>query len=310
MTTGKINDNLNTIRKLYEKTKELNQEIKNIVKDIKPMEFESYADYFLIHTFKRGISESGRVNLDGLRKREQSIYYKRIRKPNEQKIDENISLPPKRASSEETSTSITPAQTVPSSDKEDISDSKIDINDPERKPVNKVSAEISLNSIISAEDGQNDGAHNIRRSSRISQKDREDKLKREHEKIEEDAQRILSRKKHRGPGRPSRSSYNDNDDGNDTGESFDSVSDSSNDKETLDSDLIVIKDLYETLVPKIKDPQRRSDWVLPPRMKYTQEKQLHTRPEYKSVKINELVGTNRISTILSRFEGGLAGVRR
>lgn len=309
MATGKINDNLKTIRKLYKKTEELNEEIKNVIKDIKPMEFESYADYFLIHTFKSGISESGRVNLDGLRKREQSIYYKRIRKPSEQKIDENISLPPKRTPSEDSSTSITPAQTVSSSDKEDVPESKIDGNGAGNKTVNNVSAEISLTSIISSDDIPNDGDHNIRRSSRISQKDREDKLKREHEKIEEDAQHSVSRKRHRGPGRPPKTSHIDSND-DDTDGNFDSTTYSSNVDETPDSELIVIKDLFENLVPKIRNPQRRSDWVLPPKMKYVQEKQLHTRPEYKSIKIHELVSTDRMSTILSRFEGGLASVRK
>ena len=75
------------------------------------MEFESYNDYFIIHTFKKGISESGRVNLDGLRKKEQMIQYKRARNANQKKLDDNISVPPTRTSSEESSNETTPSYT-------------------------------------------------------------------------------------------------------------------------------------------------------------------------------------------------------
>lgn len=310
MSSNNITTNLDTIKELYKKTERLNEEIKNVIKDIKPMEFESYADYFLIHTFKKGISESGRVNLDGLRRKEKSIYYKRIRRSNDLPIDENISVPPKRSSSSESSTSITPSQTVPSSDKE--SEKVRDITNTEQKePINKVSAEISLNSIIS-EDVQTDNENNnIRRSSRISQKDREDKLKRDREEMEAEEEEIANRyrtnKKHKGRGKPSKSNYNESNSGSDT--SKDNYSSENDDIDITKSDKVIITDLYESLVKKIKDPQRRSDWLLPPKMKFSHEKQLHTRPEYKTVKIHELVNSNRISAILSRFEGGLAGVR-
>ncbi|KAG0671005.1 hypothetical protein C6P45_001512 [Maudiozyma exigua] len=313
MSSNNLTTNLDTIKELYKKTEKLNEEIKNVIKDIKPMEFESYADYFLIHTFKRGISESGRVNLDGLRRKEKSIYYKRIRRSNDPPIDENISLPPKRSSSGDSSTSITPLQTLPSSDKENeyVESTSHSL---EKKPVNNVSAEISLNSIIS-KDGQADNEnHNIRRSSRISQKDREDKLKRDREELEavaaeeENANRSHLNKKQKGRGRPSKSKYTESSSGCDIN-GDNNISSEEDEIDASKSDKVVITDLYENLVEKIKDPQRRSDWLLPPKMKFSQEKQLHTRPEYKTVKIHELVNTNRISAILSRFEGGLAGVR-
>lgn len=71
-----------------------------------------------------------------------------------------------------------------------------------------------------------------------------------------------------------------------------------------------IQDLYESLVPKILEPRRRSDWILPPKARYTPEKQMSTKPSFKSIKINELVGNKRIRSILSRFEGGVAGIRK
>ena len=313
VSSNNFTSEVDIIKKLCQKAEDLNKEIKDAMKEIKPMEFESYEDYFLIHTFKKGISESGRVNLDGLRRKEKSIYYKRIKRSSNSPIDENISLPPKRSSSGDSSTSITPSQTVPSSDKE--TDKVEDIPVAESKePVNKVSAEISLNSIISEDVQTNNGNNNIRRSSRISQKDREDKLKRDREEMEaEEEEEIANRsrlnKKNKGRNIPSKSNYNESNSSSDANKDISSSEEDNDETGATKSDKVIITDLYENLVKKIKNPQRRSDWVLPPKLKFSQEKQLHTRAEYKTIKMHELVNSNRISTILSRFEGGLAGVR-
>lgn len=284
------------------------------------MEFESYNDYFIIHTFKKGISESGRVNLDGLRKKEQMIQYKRARNANQKKLDDNISVPPTRTSSEESSNETTPSYTVDalSSEKNQDSTSVSSVEAIPRQTINKVSAEISTNSIISADDidSSSEGYHNIRRSSRLSQKDREEKLKREHDDWDKQESQDLTnqpKKKHRRVGRPRKYPKSDTEEEHDESSSSSSSSSSGN-YQTASDDIetdgkIVVHDLYESLVPKVKMPQRRSDWILPPRMKFVPEKNLHTRAEYDSVKINELVGTDRISMVLSRFEGGVAGVR-
>lgn len=52
-----------------------------IAEQIRPLEYESYQEYFLIHTFKRGRSASGRVNLEQLRRREHGKYYSRVEFP-------------------------------------------------------------------------------------------------------------------------------------------------------------------------------------------------------------------------------------
>ncbi|CCH59185.1 hypothetical protein TBLA_0B03440 [Henningerozyma blattae CBS 6284] len=69
-----------------------------------------------------------------------------------------------------------------------------------------------------------------------------------------------------------------------------------------------VKPLYESLVSKVKKPYRRSDWVLPTKYRYTREKHFHTKPTFEVIKINELINNTKFKTILSRFEGGLAGV--
>lgn len=318
---------LNKIRDLCKQTEELTREIKNVCKDIYPMEFESYNDYFIIHSFKRGISESGRVNLDGLRKKEQMIHYKRARNANQRKLDQNISAPPSRTPSEGSSHETSPldpedASASSSSSEKGAETTSISSVDSEpREIVNKVSAEISTNSIIDEDDlsGTTDGPHSIRRSSRLSEKDRQEKLKREHDEWEShetedsDAQ---GKRKHRRVGRPRKSSYTSSDgeeehelSASSSSSSVSAEQDSAAGEETDADGKIIIHDLYESLVPKVKMPQRRSDWILPPRMKFAPEKHLHTRAEYDTVKMNELVGTDRITKVLSRFEGGVAGVR-
>lgn len=77
----------------------------------------------------------------------------------------------------------------------------------------------------------------------------------------------------------------------------------SNDNETH------ILDLYESLVAKSVNPIRRSDWILPPRLRYTADKQLRTRATFTAIKIHELIGTSQMTKILSKFEGGVQGIR-
>ena len=51
--------------------------LQNLENQIKPLEFESYADYYLISKFRVGKSASGRVNVDGLRSRRNGGPYRR-----------------------------------------------------------------------------------------------------------------------------------------------------------------------------------------------------------------------------------------
>lgn len=300
MATIRTSNNLDKIKELYKKTDELSKEIKSIANDIKFIEFESYTDYFIIHQFKRGISESGRVNIENLRRKEDSIYYKKIKKSNHQQ-DENIALPPSRALSEDSSVSVTASYIIssdtPTADENNNTMKVTDRKDNEK--INKVSSEISTKSIIDSPDTQDIEPVHVRRSSRLSEKERQEKERREQKRLTGQAEGTKLRIQSRG--------Y-------DTGQEFGADMSEEDGIHPSDSenqgDVIVIKDLYESLVPKIKDPKRRSDWVLPPRMRFTPEKQLHTRPEFDFIKINELVGTERISAVLSRFEGGVAGVRK
>lgn len=78
------------LQSLINDKRRLINEIKDFNKSIKPLEFESYQDYFLIKTFKKGISASGHVDIDSLRNKEYGIYYKKIKRNSTQEVGEPI----------------------------------------------------------------------------------------------------------------------------------------------------------------------------------------------------------------------------
>lgn len=88
MSTNKEIIRNNDLRGLVDDKRKLVNEIREFEKSIKPLEFESYQDYFLIKTFKKGISASGHVDIDSLRNKEYGIYYKKIKRNATQDVGE------------------------------------------------------------------------------------------------------------------------------------------------------------------------------------------------------------------------------
>ncbi|CCF55854.1 hypothetical protein KAFR_0A04190 [Kazachstania africana CBS 2517] len=254
-------NSIKQLKELNEKSAKLTEDIANLVNNLKPLEFESYTDYFLINTFQKGISESGKVDINDIRRRDHTRYYKKI------KHDEDATTTALNGSSVNTSKSPTPTlnddfpkiKLGPNEDDDRESRSNSSDYIEDKKPNEKV----TKNSRSTVAD------HNIRRSSRLSQKEQLEKQKNETEEAAKEAAEAEQ-----------------------------------------DSADIKIADLYESLVPKIVDPSRRSDWVLPPRFRFTPEKQYRTKADYEHIKINELIANKKIRTVLSKFDGGVAGIRK
>ena len=350
-------DGLAKIRDLYQHSLKLSGELKQLMSEIKPMEFESYAEYFLIHTFKKGISESGRVNINDVRRKEQQQHYelssegterasrrrirrRRLRSENpdgEESEDQELSQSRSPRSSGASDDNIavvevsSPSWDVPQdtlnedrvkeeqdeNNREGVSPTSFNtglnanetnVNEDATENVKKdpakinlVSADISTDYVIPPPTSENSEAPiSVRRSTRLSEKERLERLKRQEELVRGKEQQKEEKLKRSSPSSSSSSSTN-------PGKPRKKARIS---KTKTNVKSIEIKDLYEMLVPKVKVPYRRSDWVLPPRLRYTPEKQLRTRAVFNSVKMYELVNTKSVRKILSRFEGGVAGVRK
>ena len=338
MTDMDTGDGLAKIKELYQNSLKLSNEFKQLMSEIKPMEFESYAEYFLIHTFKKGISESGRVNINDVRRKEHQAHYelgregterasrrrikrRRLRSDNpddeeseEQELSQNRSSQSSGTSDNNTAVVevSSPSWDVPQDalDEDRVKEEQNENIEGEVSPsmngdtaenskespakINRVSADISINYVIpppTSEDSE--PPISVRRSTRLSEKERLERLKRQEELVRGKNQQKEEKPKRSSltnPGRPRKKARTN--------------------KAKANVKSIEIKDLYEMLVPKVKVPNRRSDWVLPPRLRFTPEKQLRTRAVFNSVKMYELVNTKSIRKILSRFEGGVAGVRK
>lgn len=340
------------LKSLTQESEQIYAEISNVVKDIVPLEFESYTDYFIIHTFKKGKSESGKVDMLDLRRRDHTQYYQKIKRssssnksntkgkdnltnqPQNNTGTASVTPPPSSSSSldylhklndpmdedEKTIRSKTgPTTTTPDSSTEnkqqilqDGDDSPIDsisdgvdvddledIYDSDQNPSSldrpdntnnndKISGDITEQSIIEPPE-QDTSLGYRRRSSRISKKQEQKKLERQEQlrqTLLNAETKILSEQV----------------------VSPDTIPEGvESDQEGEHND---VKDLYESLVPKVKAPTRRSDWVLPPRLKFQPEKQIRTKVVVESIKVHELIDTDRIMKVLSRFEGGVAGIRK
>ncbi|CAL9737361.1 repression factor of MSEs protein 1 [Monosporozyma servazzii] len=329
------NGSLQDIKSLLKESQQLNIEISNVMKDIEPLEFESYTDYFIINTFKRGRSESGKIDMFTLLRRDTPKYYQKIKRSTTKNTgssnnsNDQCIQQVSRNGTNSTQARVTPPQSTSSSldylhklddvesefknkkirmtrssaqtgignskegiqgltdsnwdgvnadDIEDIYD-----NELEYEPIAKASEEVELSQDVEEEQQQNDDRNDFRRrSTRISKQQEQKKLegaKRQNEMLHQDSEMDQTIQ------------YDSNIDGNPD--------------ERTD-----IKDLYESLVPKIKTPSRRSDWVLPPRLKYQPEKPIRTKVVVDSIKVHELIDTDRIAKILSHFEGGVAGIRK
>ncbi|CAI4052153.1 Rfm1p SKDI_15G4160 [Saccharomyces kudriavzevii IFO 1802] len=295
----------NDLQGLVDNKRKLVNEIREFEKSIKPIEFESYQDYFLIKTFKKGISASGHVDIDSLRNKEYGIYYKKIKKNSAQDVGVPIpSNPSSSSSSTRSSSSIDISDTEYSGDNNPVTagDNATGRRRRTRSQVTQRenSVPISLPSIREAKADDDDGAISEINSSElpfpipISEVDNLDIASdiTERDGVRRRSSRISERDKRRSQSR------------------LESEEDEEGDEHDMDEGETKIQDLYESLVPKILEPRRRSDWILPPKARYTPEKQMRTKPSFKSIKINELVGNKRIRSILSRFEGGVAGIRK
>ncbi|EDO15135.1 hypothetical protein Kpol_413p10 [Vanderwaltozyma polyspora DSM 70294] len=275
-----------TLDEVSQRRNDLALAIKNFSSSIQPLEFESYSDYFIIHNFKKGRSASGRVDINVLRRREHSIYYTRIKRKDDKNGSESNSSTPNNLS--------------------DDSDSGTSHN------LDKLNKDKYLGTSKSATPlGLTSSQTRITRS-RISNNSSQNIQVIEQPTNSKPANLItcdISLKSIiptpvpdgtiRRSSRISQKSTNP------------SLKEESDEEELDDlDDNPRIHDLFESLVPKVKKPYRRSDWILPTRSRYTPEKQLQTKPEYEVVKMNELVCTERVQAILSRFEGGVAGVRK
>ncbi|AAS53035.1 AER355Cp [Eremothecium gossypii ATCC 10895] len=250
---------------------------KEVAKMVEPIEFESYRDYFILHTFKRGKSESGRVDLNNLKRYKCGVYYERIRADRADELEgqntkqgtprgspmvsSNDDLeyrpPLTRRSSRRQSTESKRGRSTLGCQEEQAEDGEKSSTEGSL-PVNQIRGDISVDSIIPKRGSDS----NVRRSSRLTSKEKE-RLGKE-------------------------------------------ASTATNEDEAAEP---ILNELYEVIIPKEASPIRRSDWVLPTRQRYIPEKHQPVKHIPEQVKINELVKNSRIKTILSRFEGGLAGVR-
>lgn len=280
---------------LSHKRTKLNEEIKEFSLTIKPIEFESYHDFFMIQTFKKGKSASGHVDIERLRCRNNGLYYRRL----------------KRNLENSAGASNTPATNSALSEHENDEDEEDERHDPNRfflADVDKI-----------LPDSNNGPKKRMTRAQLAAKKESEKESELHEKQVEKQAEKqgensdktlincdisvtsIITKGESDGSiRRSSRLSQKF---------SQDSSLDSAGTMVT-DANQTQIRDLYESLVPKVKDPFRRSDWVLPSRSRYTPEKQMRTKHSHEIIKVNELVGTDRIRSVLSKFEGGVAGIRK
>ncbi|SCW01742.1 LAFE_0E06260g1_1 [Lachancea fermentati] len=255
---------------IKKRRREILKDSQELKTKIKPMEFESYEDYYLIHNFKRGISASGKVDVDSLRTRATNVYYKRIKRGNVDNQDKNNEDDSSDSEDDELKDKsfrpnrrTTRAQKTKLRNESNVTDTGSESASSENRITsNRIVGDISVDSIIPTESN-----NSVRRSSRLSQREKE----------------ILERRGRR--------------------EYKSGVDDSFDDKPE-------ILDLYELIVAKIPEPVRRSDWVLPSKYKFIPEKFTPVKHTPEQVKINDLIHNDRIRKVLTRFKGGLAGIKK
>ncbi|GAV55266.1 hypothetical protein ZYGR_0AS05900 [Zygosaccharomyces rouxii] len=234
----------------------INQKFREECSCIRPLEFESYHEFFVLSTFRKGISASGHVDINSLR-----TNHGKIRRRTKRGI-ETFTREPIESSGSSSSESEELVYNEPSKKRRHDNSEIIDETPSREKQllmpqVAEIDGNISTSSIVP--NLESDG--NIRRSTRLSSRNTTEAA--------------------------------------DTSNATDSQ-----------STVTEIKDLYESVIPKVKDPHRRSDWILPPRWRYTPEKKMKTNVIYEKVKLNELVSVAKIQRVLSRFEGGITGIRK
>lgn len=258
------------------KRKSIAKKIAKASVKIEPNEFESYYEYFLLNTFRKGISPRGQVNIDNVR----SHGKPRARRARDYATRTPITSSGSSASldSEETENegykesfnrlTRIPKEVITFSIVQGTTQAPSEVASSTSKEIEEelwyqksvINTNISVASILPTHDPGVTG----RKSARLSHK---------RTKTEDSTK------------------Y-----GEDTGRNHEAI--------------MPIKTLYESLVPKIKEPYRRSDWVLPSRLRYTPDKQMNTKVEYEKINLNELVSIGKIQRVFSRFEGGITGIRK
>lgn len=261
-TWQKIVDSSNKRRDIFTKFKEAS-------KQINPIEFESYYDFFVLNTFKKGKSASGHVDIENVMKNNAQHHRRSKRKHHDLSVRE-------------------PINTASSSY---LSDDGEDENTDDNKDTEQFSggrASPPVDGIEQEQKKRRSTTQFLALSNNHSQTHEMDiPLGTNLHGAERRSTRLLNK-------------ANKND------SSFNPTSDDSTEEhgETL------IKDLYESIVPKVAQPYRRSDWVLPSRLRYTPDKQMRTKPEFEKVNLSDLISVEKIQRVLSKFEGGLKGIRK
>ncbi|SCU82458.1 LADA_0C05446g1_1 [Lachancea dasiensis] len=240
------------------------EESRDIKNSIKYLEFESYDEYFTLRKFKRGISASGKVGSDDGRFKSTGIYYEKISRsgPGDNKGDRDANYIDndddnlRKTSTGKRRTTRSQVSKV----KQEFTDPVLLARSQTKSSPTFFDTTISVGSIIPSDNTDS----NIRRSSRLSQRER-DILERKAKRLEE--------------------------------------------KEPADASLN-ISDLFESIVPKVVEPVRRSDWLLPNKNRFLPEKFAPVKHTPEQIKINDLIHNSKIRKIMKRFKGGLAGVRK
>ncbi|SCU83280.1 LAME_0C04588g1_1 [Lachancea meyersii CBS 8951] len=152
-------------RLIFEETRELR-------KRIYPLEFEAYKDYFILAKFQKGVSASGRVGCGENRTKSTGVYYEKITRTgengtnvHENLLDSDDEKQKQRANRRSTRSQITKLKQEPSD-----TDPFLQLSPPSlNTAATFFDTSISASSIIPS----NNVDTNFRRSSRLSQRERE-----------------------------------------------------------------------------------------------------------------------------------------
>lgn len=256
------------IVKSSHKRKEIFNKFKKTSKSIKPKEFESYHEYFVLHNFKKGKSARGHVDVENVRKNNLQLRTRSRRNQHEIFVREPIDLPGSSTSlSDECCNEVdkefenlTKRHEPPADETGDEPTKNGNTSQGRKRLYSHLKGEIVESSAVS----QSNSQIGERRSKRLLNKINDREIS-SHPLTED---------------------------------------------RTDENDELLITDLYEAIVPKVEQPYRRSDWVLPSRFKYTPDKQMRTKPEFEKVNLSELISVEKIQRVLARFEGGLKGIRK
>ncbi|CCE63972.1 hypothetical protein TPHA_0G01350 [Tetrapisispora phaffii CBS 4417] len=298
-----------TLESIKKKQNELLDEIMKFRDSVKPIEFESYYDYFTLKNFKRGISASGQVDFNMLRRREHGIYYKKIKldktsQGNANDTNSTAALPitttttsTGNMSDNETNPSVIKAQDDDDkiTKEEDFNESKSttpeDIVSLPPRITRSQNSQTSINNSVTSKERRPVSSQFLDDSKKLINGDISVQSIIPNKFLGNNRRRSSRISKRITDKCSYNNSSNENSDNEESGTSH-------------------IQTLFERIIPKTLDPIRRSDWILQTKDRFSSEKHLQTHPQYTVIKMNELVSERKIQFLLSKFEGGLAGVRK